>query len=97
MNVIKLNGIVIENAVFGKENTLNIKDGEIIINGVVQKTDDKVINITINGDSTIVNADNCDSIVVNGNVSVVSTINGDVKVEGNVQNVSTINGDVYRK
>ena len=98
------------NTSFGSSTTINgktykgkniqVNNGKVIIDGVVQKADGKDEILT--GDITIVVNGNCDSvesdsgdIVINGDAKAVSSSNGDITISKDVKgNVSTSNGDV---
>jgi len=74
-----------------------ITNSKIIVNGVdVTPENDKVINITVDGDCESINADVCTKIDVKGNVTKgVKTMSGDISVGGSVDgDVSTQSGDV---
>ena len=71
---------------------MQIIDGKIIIDGQSLKeinTDEKVINITIEGDVERLEVDYCQTIKVTGNAKRVKTFNGDIEIGGNVE------GDVH--
>lgn len=88
---ISINGVTIK----GKNvRSLVINNGKVIINGEAMDTDDKVINIHIEGHVDMVDVDACDTLEIKGNASKVKTMSGDVycnDVEGNIQ---TMSGDV---
>lgn len=71
---------------------LQIVNGEVITDGQPVReinTDEKVINITIEGDIERLEVDYCSSIRITGNAKRVKTLNGDIEIGGNVE------GDVH--
>ena len=75
--------------------SVKIINGKIIIDGVEHKSDDKIINITIDGDIDNFNIDSCNDIKITGNVkgNVNSGI-GDVKCGDVTGDVTSSTGDV---
>lgn len=86
-----INGDCVRNKVI---NTMTINGGRIFVDGkplseldVVE--DDKVINITIEGDVERLEVDYCSKIEVKGNARRVKTGSGDIDISGDVT------GDVH--
>ena len=80
---------------------LQIVNGEVITDGQPVReinTDEKVINITIEGDVERLEVDYCSSIRITGNAKRVKTLNGDIEIGGNVEGDCHTNmGSIYRK
>lgn len=84
----------------GSANNVQVKNGVVMINGKVvdgNYQNDKVINVTVNG-----NVDNLSTasgdITVTGNVETIQTASGDIKVHGDIKgNITTASGDVSAK
>ena len=78
-----------------KGGTISITDGKTFVDGKpidelnAINTDDKVINITIEGNVERLEVDYCTSIKVNGDAKRIKTSNGDIEIGGNVS------GDVH--
>lgn len=91
--MVSFNGIKFPNA-----KSIVVKDNKVFIDGEELKTEEKVINISVSGSIDKIEADNCNSIDVKGDCTLVKTTNGDVTVGGNViKSVTTVNGDVKAK
>lgn len=75
-------------------NSITIRNGQVIIDGKNVSSDDKVINISIDGNVNSVDVDYCSSLSVKGDVKTVTTSSGDVKVDGNAGSIKTSSGDV---
>ena len=74
--------------------TVTITDGKVTVNGKTVEglegsDDEKVINITIEGDVDRLEVDYCKSIKVTGNAKRVHTSYGDIEIGGDVS------GDVH--
>lgn len=89
MATITINGMTIT----GK--SISINSGRLSVDGnVINLADDKVFNITVNGDVDRIEADACDRIEVHGAVTAIKTLSGDVRC-GDVHGaISTMSGDV---
>jgi len=77
--------------------SVSITRNKIIVDGVdVTPENDKVINITVDGDCESVNVDVCDKIDIKGNVTKgVKTMSGDISIGGKVDgDITTQTGDV---
>lgn len=78
---------------------ITITNGKIIIDGKpiedYSQSEEKVVNIVIEGSVDMLQVDCCTTITVNGDTKNVKTGSGDVAVTGNVKgNVHTGSGDV---
>lgn len=86
---------VLNNVFNGK--SLTIKGNNIIIDGeeVVVSSNDKIINIVIEGDVPELEIANCNNLTINGNVeNYVELTNGNITCWNVHGNVETVNGDV---
>jgi cytoskeletal protein CcmA (bactofilin family) len=88
--------IIVNGKNYGSGTNVRVANGKVYIDDKIQESsDDKNINIQINGDIESLNVDICDKIIVQGNVDNVETTNGNVQVDGIVLgNVKTTNGSV---
>lgn len=78
---------------------ITITNGKIFIDGKpiedYSQSEEKVVNIVIEGSVDMLQVDHCSTITVNGDTKKVKTGSGDVAVTGNVKgNVHTGSGDV---
>ena len=74
---------------------VTISGNKVYIDGVDNTPDQKEIVIIVNGNLENLKADSCKTIDVTGNVLVLNTMSGDVKVGGNVDgSIKTMSGDV---
>lgn len=70
----------------------------ILDNEVIGKIEDKVINITIEGNVEELNIDACNTLTVKGSVQSLQLTNGDIIVENSVMgDVKNTNGDIIAK
>lgn len=77
---------------------LRIKKNKIYIDGEEIATDDKVINITVNGNIDDLKVDYAESINVTGNVGSFKGMSGSVTVTGDILgNVESMSGDIQCK
>ncbi len=88
---ITIGGSVIANRNIG---TMVINGGKITVDGkplseLDSVPDEKVINITIQGDVERLEIDYCDKLTVTGNAKRVKSTQGDIEIKGNVE------GDVH--
>lgn len=76
-----------------KGNNLQISGNQVLIDGkrVDQQEDEKVINITVEGNIDTLDVDYCDKLEITGDCGSVTSKNGNIQVKGNV------NGDVTNK
>lgn len=90
MNSVVINGVSIQSS-----GNVQISNGKIVIDGKDYTPESKTINIVVHGDVDNLDVDVCSNITVNGSVTSVDTVNGDVTIKGDVkENVKTVNGDV---
>ena len=88
---IHVNGRVIRNV----KGDITIVNGKMLVNGNPIEEydeatkDEKVVNITIEGDVERLEVDTCETITVNGNVKRIKTNMGSVEISGDVS------GDVH--
>jgi hypothetical protein len=76
-------------------NNIVVTKGKVIINGKDVTPDSKEININVEGNIEELKVDTCDSIIINGDVSNITTQSGDVEISGNVTgSIQTMSGDV---
>ena len=78
---------------------VTIENGCMLVNGKPiedwSESDEKVINITIEGNVDSLDVSICNAITVNGDANKVKTGSGDITVEGNVDgDVKTGSGDI---
>lgn len=89
MATFKINGKSIQGS------NIVIINGKVIVDGKGVQSDDKIINITIEGNVEKMDVDVCNTISVKGEVNDVQTKSGDIEVHGNVKgSVSSMSGDV---
>lgn len=96
---IVVNGDVIRGQ---KINSMVINGGRITIDGKslseLDVEDEKVINITIQGDVERLEVDYCDKLTVTGNAKRVKSTQGDIEIHGNVEGDCHANmGNIYRR
>lgn len=85
------------NGVSYSGNDLSIENGEITINSFKanKHKDEKVINIVVHGDIKNLKVDTCKSLKVDGHVTDITTVSGDVACKGEVKgNITTTSGDI---
>lgn len=76
-------------------NNIIVSNGKIIIDEKNVTSDDKVINITVNGNIDSLKVDTCNKLEIIGNVTNVNTVSGDVDINGDVSgSIQTVSGDV---
>lgn len=74
---------------------VSIQNGKVFIDGQLIHCDDKIINITVQGDIDRLDVDACNDINVTGNVGEINTKSGDVEVSGSVAgSVKSTSGDI---
>ncbi len=91
MNRVTINGKTITSS-----GSISIINGKVYIDGKEQETgDEKVINISIEGNVEKLEAPGCGTITVSGNAGTVSTTSGDVEIGGDVHSgVSSTSGNI---
>lgn len=86
--------IIINNRSYqGKNVTIN-KNVVYIDGKRVDTEDDKVINISIEGNVDTLEVDACQTVTVNGEVKSLTTISGDVKTNTVSNGINTTSGDI---
>ena len=82
-----------------KGNNVSVINGQVYIDGVKKvASEEKVINITIEGDINELKVDVCDKLEVTGNCHTVNSTNGNIQVKGNVSgDVTNKNGNIICK
>jgi hypothetical protein len=94
MRTIKINNSSYEYS--GK--SLVIKDAKVFIDGKQINVEEKVINITIEGNCDNIEADYCHKISVTGNASSVKSMSGDIEIGKDVAGgVESASGDITVK
>lgn len=80
----------------GEIRSLQTKGQRVFINGKeIALEESPRINIQVTGNVEELKSEVCDSIIIQGNATNISTISGDVEVKNNVEgNVKTVSGDV---
>ena len=85
------------NCVSYQGNNISINNGVVIINGKEIKSDEKIVNIKIEGNIENLTVNACDKLNVSGNVYTLESISGDVNCGDVTGNVRTVSGDVCCK
>jgi len=77
-------------------NNIVVTNGKVFIDGKEADTSDqKTINITVEGNVETLKVDSCESVTVTGNAGSVQTSSGMVKIDGHVNgSVQTMSGSV---
>lgn len=79
-------------------NNIIVSNGKIMVDGKNVTSDDKVINITVNGNIDSLKVDTCNKLEIIGNVTNVNTVSGDININGDVSgSIQTVSGDVKCK
>ena len=94
-----MNTVVINGKTMRVNGTVSIINGKVLCNGKpiedLDSIEEKVINISINGDVEKIDVDACDRIEVTGKVDYIKTMSGDIEVHGDVTgDVETMSGDI---
>lgn len=91
-------GTVTINGVSYTGNNISVVGNKVIIDGKGQTGstgDDKIVNITVQGDIHELKVGNAVDVIVTGNCEFVSVQNGNVGITGDVGgDVDTVNGDI---
>lgn len=75
--------------------SVTVSNNQIIIDNIDVTPESKQITIQIEGNVEKINVDKCNSVNINGNADMVTTMSGDVTVKGDIHgNVKTMSGDV---
>ena len=81
-----------------KGNNVSIINNKIFVDGKEIETEEKVINIIVEGNLDKLEVDCCNSIKVNGVTKDVEVSNGNIAISGDVKgNVNNINGNIIAK
>ena len=81
-----------------KGNSISIINNKIFVDGKEIETEEKVINIIVEGNLDKLEVDCCNSIKVNGVTKDVEVSNGNITISGDVKgNVNNINGNIIAK
>ena len=81
-----------------KGNSISIINNKIFVDGKEIETEEKVINIIVEGNLDKLEVDCCNSIKVNGVTKDVEVSNGNITINGDVKgNVNNINGNIIAK
>ena len=75
---------------------IRIEDNKIISNSATSTIDDKVINITVNGNVDFIETA-AGAVAITGNATQVQTASGDITISGDVTNATTMSGDISAK
>jgi len=89
--------ITVNGRVYQATGSVCINNGNVLVNGkkITSNEDEKVINITIQGDIDSLDIDFCSEIKIDGAVGSLKTTSGDVYVSGGVKKgIKTSSGDV---
>lgn len=79
-------------------NSISIINNKIFVDGKEIETEEKVINIIVEGNLDKLEVDCCNSIKVNGVTKDVEVSNGNITINGDVKgNVNNINGNIIAK
>ena len=89
-----MNKITINGKTYLSSGNISIVNGTVIMDSEKFSTDEKIINISIEGDMNTLEVDCCDKVSIKGEVGRVSTVSGDIEC-GNVNGgISSVSGDV---
>ena len=81
-----------------KGNNVSIINNKIFVDGKKIGTEEKEINIIVEGNLDKLEVDCCNSIKVNGVTKDVEVSNGNITISGDVKgNVNNINGNIIAK
>ncbi len=94
MNSITINGKTI---VLSGGSSVQILNGNVIVNGQNVTPEGKDIRIEIHGNVERLDVDACNQVTVSGSVQKLSTVSGDVKCGDVAGSVQTTSGDVRCK
>ena len=79
-------------------NNVSIINNKIFVDGKEIETEEKVINIIVEGNLDKLEVDCCNSIKVNGVTKDVEVSNGSITISGDVKgNVNNVNGNIIAK
>ncbi len=91
--------VIVNGRVYNIKGNITIENGKMLVNGKPiedwEKSGEREINITIEGDMIDLQVDCCNAVTVNGDVKNVHAGSGDVNISGCVRgSVNTASGDV---
>ena len=79
-------------------NSVSIINNKIFVDGKEIETEEKVINIIVEGNLDKLEVDCCNSIKVNGVTKDIEVSNGNIAISGDVKgNVNNVNGNIIAK
>ena len=79
-------------------NNVSIINNKIFVDGKEIETEEKVINIIVEGNLDKLEVDCCNSIKVNGVTKDIEVSNGNIAISGDVKgNVNNVNGNIIAK
>ena len=79
-------------------NSISIINNKIFVDGKEIETEEKVINIIVEGNLDKLEVDCCNSIKVNGVTKDIEVSNGNIAISGDVKgNVNNVNGNIIAK
>ena len=79
-------------------NNVSIINNKIFVDGKEIETEEKVINIIVEGNLDKLEVDCCNSIKVNGITKDIEVSNGNIAISGDVKgNVNNVNGNIIAK
>ena len=79
-------------------NSVSIINNKIFVDGKEIETEEKVINIIVEGNLDKLEVDCCNSIKVNGVTKDIEVSNGNITISGDVKgNVNNVNGNIIAK
>ena len=79
-------------------NSVSIINNKIFVDGKEIATEEKVINIIVEGNLDKLEVDCCNSIKVNGVTKDIEVSNGNITISGDVKgNVNNVNGNIIAK
>ena len=79
-------------------NSVSIINNKIFVDGKEIETEEKVINIIVEGNLDKLEVDCCNSIKVNGITKDIEVSNGNIAISGDVKgNVNNVNGNIIAK
>ena len=99
MTTVRMNGnTVINGDIIGRDLIIHGSRRGVVINGQEYEIDDKIIEITVEGNVSGKVETSSGNVVVKGNSGSVKTMSGDARITGDVSgDVSTMSGDVTAK
>ena len=91
-----ISGSIKNNSIKG--NSISIINNKIFVDGKEIETEEKEINIIVEGNLDKLEVDCCNSIKINGVTKDVEVTNGNIAISGDVKgNVNNVNGNIIAK